>query len=117
MSNLPRWVRKPKHKENVVATERGWEVEKTNELLISHRNLASKLKEFFSDAEALKNEVELVSEPDIEQDVQDKTESINAMIDDVVDDSETDEAKKVEEKKEEKPKRRRGRPRKNAANK
>lgn len=38
-------LRKPKHKELVVATSKGWEVERTGELLVRFRGLDQKLKE------------------------------------------------------------------------
>lgn len=38
-------LRKPKHKELVVATSKGWVVERTGELLVSIRGLDQKLKE------------------------------------------------------------------------
>lgn len=36
-----RHLQKPKHKENVIATEKGWVVERTGELLVAVRGLAS----------------------------------------------------------------------------
>ena len=36
-----RHLQKPKHKENVIATEKGWVVERTGELLVAVRGLSS----------------------------------------------------------------------------
>lgn len=44
MSELPVWARKPKHKKELVATDRGWEVKETGELLRSTKFLKSKLE-------------------------------------------------------------------------
>lgn len=41
----PIYFRKPKHKESVIATDRGWEVERTGELLVRVRDLKQKLSE------------------------------------------------------------------------
>lgn len=62
MNQLPHWARKPKHKKEVIATSRGWEVKGTGEVLTSVRGLDEKLKELFSDVDTLKKEV-TVSEP------------------------------------------------------
>jgi hypothetical protein len=44
---IPSWLRKPTHKKEVVATEKGWVVKETGELLVSVRNLSTKLAEYF----------------------------------------------------------------------
>lgn len=36
-------LKKPKHKKEVIATDRGWEVEETGELLTSRKNLKTDL--------------------------------------------------------------------------
>lgn len=41
---LPNWAKKPKHKKEVIATERGWVVKETGEVLSSIRGLDTRLK-------------------------------------------------------------------------
>lgn len=94
---------KPKHKEKVIATNKGWVVERTGEVLVSHKNLADKI--------AL---VKSISDEDIKQD----NPSVEQTVVDVSEEeqnepeqetaSENSETQDTEAK-EEKPKRR-GRP-------
>ena len=42
---LPHWAIKPKHKLEVIATEKGWVVKETNELLASIKDLKSRLEQ------------------------------------------------------------------------
>lgn len=42
---LPKWATKPRHKNEVVASDRGWIVKDTGELLVSSKNLETKLIE------------------------------------------------------------------------
>lgn len=59
MSELPVWARKPKHKKELVATERGWEVKETGELLRSTKFLKTRLEALVDEA---KEAVESLSE-------------------------------------------------------
>lgn len=59
MSKLPVWARKPNHKQKVIATERGWLVEETGEILRRVNDLPTKLKELFSEVKELET-VEVV---------------------------------------------------------
>lgn len=43
--SAPSFLNKPKHKDNVIATSRGWVVEKTGELLVSVKNLDQRIAE------------------------------------------------------------------------
>lgn len=43
--SAPAFLNKPKHKDNVIATSRGWVVEKTGELLVSVKNLDQRIAE------------------------------------------------------------------------
>lgn len=45
MSKLPAWAYKPKHTGEVVASNRGWVLKSTGELLVSMQNLDKKLEE------------------------------------------------------------------------
>jgi hypothetical protein len=54
MSKIPMWARKPNHKKKVIATNRGWEVESTEEVLKCVRNLADKLAELAGDVDLSK---------------------------------------------------------------
>ena len=94
MSTLPQWARKPNHKKEVIATNLGWTVESTGEVLKRVYNLTDKLEELLGEAK------------DAAQSIQDKSEP------EVVDDeTEKETEKETEEKKEvEPPKKKRGRP-------
>ena len=43
--SAPAFLNKPNHKDNVIATSRGWAVEKTGELLVSVKNLDQRIAE------------------------------------------------------------------------
>jgi hypothetical protein len=43
--SAPAFLNKPKHKDNVIATPKGWVVEKTGELLVSVKNLDQRIAE------------------------------------------------------------------------
>jgi len=43
--SAPAFLNKPKHKDNVIATPKGWAVEKTGELLVSVKNLDQRIAE------------------------------------------------------------------------
>lgn len=45
--STPVWLRKPQHKDKVIATERGWVVESTGEVLVRVRNLPTLLANHF----------------------------------------------------------------------
>lgn len=50
MSKLPVWARKPEHKKEVVATNRGWMVKETGEMLKLVKNLDERLKELHTES-------------------------------------------------------------------
>lgn len=138
MSILPIWARKPKHKKEVVATKRGWEVKETGELLVSNRRLDEKLKALITEIQDLdittdvtvdvtpdtvddkdelspddseQNELDVILDSvDDQDDNKESTEEPEIVVDEkpVID----EELNKKEEVKE-KPKKRRGRPPKN----
>lgn len=72
MSNqkLPNWARKPSHKQLVVATEKGWTVDSTGEVIVSVRDLDKKLTELFRTAP-----VAVVLEEKLEDTVLSETEA------------------------------------------
>lgn len=78
--SLPNWAKKPKHKKEVVATEKGWVIKETGEVLSSIRGLDTRLKSLHS----------------VEQGKKEKP------VEDIVDDSSV-EAKQEEKIVEEKP--------------
>lgn len=49
-SKVPFWARKPTHKGVVVATEKGWEVESTGELLVRVQGLSTRLTDLYKTA-------------------------------------------------------------------
>ena len=59
MSKLPTWARKPDHKKTVIATERGWTVKETGEVLRLVSDLPSKLKQLFDEAREIESTVEV----------------------------------------------------------
>lgn len=40
---VPRWLIKPSHPERLVATDKGWEVEKTGEVLVAVKDLDKRI--------------------------------------------------------------------------
>lgn len=48
---VPNWLRKPSHKKEVVATEKGWVVKETGELLVRVLNLPQRIAEYFGSAQ------------------------------------------------------------------
>lgn len=46
MAYVPKWATKPKHTKKVIATEKGWVVEETGEILYIHKNLIHAIEEF-----------------------------------------------------------------------
>lgn len=96
MSVLPIWAKKPKHRKEVIATDKGWVVKQTGEVLSSYKGLDQKLKE-------LHKEIETIVD-DVPESVEPKSEP----VDDVGGDTE----KEPEQPKQKKT--RRGRPPKNA---
>lgn len=67
MAKLPVWARKPKHKQKVIATDRGWLVEETGEILKRVNDLPAKLKELFSEVKELET-VEIVETGNVASD-------------------------------------------------
>lgn len=67
---VPAWLRKPVHKKEVVASDKGWVVKDTGELLVRVPNLITKIAEYFGTAPVLVKEPEVkVDEPEIEPEV------------------------------------------------
>lgn len=50
---FPMWARKPQSRDNVIATNQGWVNEKTGEVLVSVRDLPSRLAEYFGVADVV----------------------------------------------------------------
>ncbi len=72
--SIPFWAVVPKHSKKVVATERGWVVEETGELLVSLRGLASRLKNYLKETSELKDHIqEVVQTAVVEEPVIDLT--------------------------------------------
>jgi hypothetical protein len=44
---IPAWLRKPAHRKEVVATDKGWAVKDTGELLVRVRDLSAKIAAYF----------------------------------------------------------------------
>lgn len=114
---LPAWARKPKHKKKVIATDRGWVVEETGELLSSQANLCERLKQLHEELGAVVEEVSTTQSTPEPASTEDSLESLSDAPNDLVTTEEpTEEGSESEEPtEEEKPKRKGGRPRKNAA--
>lgn len=55
---LPSWAKKPKHKKEVVATQKGWVVKETGEVLTSHKNLDEKLDKLFGEVKELVSDMQ-----------------------------------------------------------
>lgn len=117
---LPAWARKPKHKKKVIATDRGWVVEETGELLSSQANLCQRLKQLHEELGSVVEEVSTTQTTPEPASTKDSLESLSDAPNDlVVNEEESTEEEgsepEQEEPTEEKPKRKGGRPRKNAA--
>lgn len=83
MATLPVWARKPKHKEKVIPTSKGWVVESTGEVLVSMRDLDKKLENLSTELSKLISNNEFISvesaemEVDKDSDTQDNLSSKN----------------------------------------
>lgn len=99
MALLPLWARKPKHKKTVVATQRGWEVESTGEILKRVPRLADRLLVLLQEMKEVGEVSILTKEPVIE--VEEVVDTQEPVVDDV-----TIEEPAVVEEEEEKPKKR-----------
>lgn len=64
MSKLPVWARKPEHKKTVIATDRGWTVKETGEVLRLVSDLPSKLKQLFDEVRDIEASVETEQQAD-----------------------------------------------------
>lgn len=74
MSNkTPNWAVKPKHRKEVVATDKGWIVKDTGEMLLRVNGLLDKLKEFNGEKVEAPKQPEK-QEPKVEEKVETKTE-------------------------------------------
>lgn len=51
MTMLPKWAIAPAHEKKVVATDKGWVVEETGEILVSFKNLPQHLQELHADVD------------------------------------------------------------------
>lgn len=69
----PSFLRKPKHKETVVATSQGWVVERTGEILVRVRDLDKKIFAHFGEVV----ETDIVDDLIKDIDTQDVTETEN----------------------------------------
>lgn len=122
MSKLPVWARKPNHKKTVVATDRGWVVDETGEVLRLVSDLPAKLKELLLEAKEIETVLDQSPEPvaDPVQIVEPSQTVSNTdeKTDEQADDSEekTEESEAETEQKEEKPKSP-GRPKKSTTGK
>jgi len=47
----PRWLQKPKHDDWVSATDKGWVVDKTGEVLVSVKDLDKKIEQYVEELE------------------------------------------------------------------
>lgn len=112
MSILPKWAKKPKHKDNVIATSRGWVVEKTGEVLSSHRGLDEKLKELHKEIEQVVDEKPII----IDDNPEPQKEPVEPVVVDEGDSTSEDKSVETESTEQKEPKqaksttKRRGRP-------
>ena len=76
MSKVPAWLRKPNHKEEVVASDKGWIVKRTGELLVRVPRLKDKLAEYLGMSVSVEPLVEesLIPVESQEQKVEENTE-------------------------------------------
>lgn len=113
MRVLPTWAKKPKHKKTVIATPKGWVVESTGEVLVSHFGLDEKLKSLYKEVMQMVEETPVADEKD-EEPTTEKVDEVNDQTEQEPDQGKEEEAedKKVEvEEEPAKPKKkRRGRP-------
>lgn len=120
--STPSWLERPRYRERVVASKRGWIVERTGEVLVSVVNMDEKLRQYFGfdflevPASVDEEKKEVVVEPD--NNVKDIVETINQTTETAQKDDNVERAKEVsdiEKLIDEQPepvKKRRGRPRK-----
>lgn len=120
--SAPSWLERPRYRERVVASKRGWIVERTGEVLVSVVNMDEKLRQYFGfdflevPASVDEEKKEVVVEPG---DVKEIVETIDQIIetsqkDDTVEPTkEVSDIEKLIDEQPEPVKKRRGRPRKN----
>lgn len=102
--SAPSWLERPRYRERVVASKRGWIVERTGEVLVSVVNMDEKLRQYFG-FDFL--ETPVVVDEDPKKDTPIKTEEP------VVSEKETVvKAEEPTDQQPEPPKKKRGRPRK-----
>lgn len=124
---IPMWLRKPSHKKEVVATEKGWVVKETGEVLTRVPGLPQKIAEYFggglevlstptvveeaTPVEPLNVEVTLVEEPTVETITTEEVQQTEVEHETTTEEVEEEEQAPVEEiNKEEAQPKRRGRP-------
>lgn len=119
--STPSWLERPRYRERVVASKRGWIVERTGEVLVSVVNMDEKLRQYFGfdflEVPVVEEKKVVAVEPD---DAKEIVETINqitetAQKDDPVVEAPTEEVSDIEKPIDEQPepvKKRRGRPRK-----
>ena len=61
-NKIPAWLRKPKHKKEVVASEKGWIVKDTGELLVRVPGLSKKLAEYLGTEVVIDTSIEKASD-------------------------------------------------------
>ena len=112
MSSLPTWARKPKHKKTVIATDRGWVVKDTGEVLKRVNDLPAKLKSLVDEVSEVVSVLDTpVEAPEITSTEQ-KVEAVDTITKtENITQSDSSEPEKQEAVVTEKPKaKRRGRP-------
>jgi len=70
---IPMWLRKPSHKKEVVATEKGWVVKETGEVLTRVPGLPQKIAEYFGGG------LEVLTTPTVVEETQ-PVESLNVEV-------------------------------------
>lgn len=109
MTMLPKWATAPAHEKKVVATDKGWVVEETGEILVSYKNLPQHLNELHSEINTL-----LANEQKQEQPPEATEETTQTESDDEETVEETQTAdNQQQQSKADKPAKRRGRKPKN----
>jgi hypothetical protein len=110
----PNWLKKPKHRKEVVMSDKGWIVKDTGELLVSVPNMKAKLAAYLGTSEEMTPsypEVKIiaepvVTEPEVVTDV--PVETADDLINDLIPSEEAEPVVEAEVK-EEAPKKKRGR--------
>jgi len=104
MSKLPVWARKPAHKKTVIATDLGWAVEETGELLRRVSDLPNKLKQLVEETREIENVLAAVPEQEPKEPVktEDPVQVVEpSQIDSTSDEKSDEQADESEQKTEE----------------